>query len=182
MSDTPSKRLLNGGSIGYAVGSCFLGAVLVAGGVNGVCAIALGDVADSLVHQLRLRFRDAEIGYSNADCADWLQQTIAFIEQPATELALPLALSGTPFQRRVWQVLREIPLAATLSYSAIAGRIGAERSARAVAAACAANTLALAVPCHRAVRSDGRLAGYRWGIERKAELLKREREALAAGQ
>lgn len=178
---SPSPRIArNGYGIGYAVGSCSLGAVLVAGGAGGVCTIALGDGAEPLVNQLRLQFRDAEIGAGNADCKAWLQQIIAFIEQPAKGVALPLDLRGTPFQRRVWQVLGEIPLGATLSYQAIAGRIGAERSVRAVASACAANMLALAVPCHRAVRSDGKLAGYRWGIERKAELLKREREALAA--
>ena len=180
---SPSPRIArNGYGIDYAVGRCSLGAVLVAGGAGGVCAIALCDDAERLVNQFRLQFRDAEIGEGNADCADWLQQTLAFIEQPAAGLALPLDLRGTLFQRRVWQVLREIPLGATLNYRAIAGRIGEERSVRAAASACAANPLAFAVPCHRAVRSDGKLAGYRWGIERKAELLKREREALAVSR
>ena len=162
------------GSIRFAVGRCALGGLLVARSDRGLCAILLGDDRDALIADLRRRFPDAENGQQDPAAADTLARVATFVENPGAELGLPLDLRGTDFMQEVWQALRGIPTGSTLSYGEVARRIGAPASARAVARACAANMLAVAVPCHRVVRADGNLSGYRWGVERKRALLARE--------
>ena len=159
--------------IRYATGRCSLGALLVARSPEGLCAISLGDDADALVAALRARQPDAR---PDADLHA-LAQVAAFIDTPGEPLGLPLAPAGTPFQRRVWQALGQLAAGDTLSYTELAQRIGAPRAGRAVAGACAANPLAVVIPCHRVLRRDGKLAGYRWGEARKRQLLEREAQA-----
>jgi AraC family transcriptional regulator of adaptative response/methylated-DNA-[protein]-cysteine methyltransferase len=161
--------------IRYAAGPCSLGMVLVAQSDRGICAILFGDDPEALVRDLHDRFPRASLHAGDAKFESQLATVIAFVETPAAGLHLPLDIRGTAFQQRVWQALRAIPAGGTASYAEIAQRIGAPRAVRAVASACAANPLAVAVPCHRVVRSDGGLSGYRWGIERKRALLDRER-------
>lgn len=160
--------------IRFAVGQCSLGAILVAQSDRGVCAILLGDDPHRLVCDLQDQFRQANLIGADAGFEQLIAQVVGFVEAPAIGLDLPLDVRGTAFQERVWQALREIPLGQTASYAQIAQRIGAPTSMRAVAQACGANRLAVAIPCHRVVRSDGNLSGYRWGVERKRQLLKRE--------
>lgn len=158
----------------FAVGQCSLGAILVAQSTRGVCAILLGDDPDKLVRDLQDQFPKANLVGADRRFEHVVAQVVGFIEAPALGLDLPLDLRGTAFQERVWQALRDIPLGSTVSYGHIAERIGAPKSFRAVAQACGANCLAVAIPCHRVVRSNGDLSGYRWGIERKRQLLERE--------
>ena len=158
----------------FAVGQCSLGAILVAQSHRGVCAILLGDDPDALVRDLQDQFPKAELVGADRGFEQLIAQVVGFIETPALGLDLPLDLRGTAFQQRVWQALRDIPLGSTASYAQIAERIGAPKSYRAVAQACGANNLAVAIPCHRVVRSNGELSGYRWGVERKQRLLERE--------
>ena len=158
----------------FAVGECSLGSILVAATAIGVCAILLGDDADMLVRDLQDRFPHAELTGGDSDFEQWVARVVGFVEAPALGLDLPLDIRGTVFQQRVWQALRQIPAGSTASYSEIAERIGSPKAARAVAQACAANALAVAIPCHRVVRNDGALSGYRWGVERKRALLIRE--------
>ncbi|OPA86231.1 bifunctional transcriptional regulator/O6-methylguanine-DNA methyltransferase [Pseudomonas fluorescens] len=160
--------------IRFAVGDCSLGAILVAQSQKGVCAILLGDDPDALLRDLQDQFPKAELVGADRDFERLIAQVVGFIEAPALGLDLPLDLRGTAFQERVWQALREIPVGSTASYAQIAERIGAPKSFRAVAQACGANSLAVAIPCHRVVRSSGELSGYRWGVERKRQLLERE--------
>jgi AraC family transcriptional regulator of adaptative response/methylated-DNA-[protein]-cysteine methyltransferase len=160
--------------IRFGVGSCSLGAVLVACSDRGVCAILLGEDADELAQDLRNRFPNADLVRGNAAFDRLVATVVSLVEAPGTSVMLPLDVRGTAFQQRVWQALCKIPVGTTASYSEIAKRIGAPNAVRAVARACAANPLAVAIPCHRAVRSDGSLAGYRWGVERKRALLARE--------
>jgi len=162
--------------IEFAIGESALGAILVARSQRGVCAISLGDDADALLRELQDRFPRAELIGGDAGFERLVAQVVGLIEQPNIGGDLPLDVRGTAFQQRVWQALRQIPPGETASYAQIAQRIGSPKSVRAVAGACAANTLAVAIPCHRVVRSDGALSGYRWGVERKRELLARERE------
>ena len=172
-----ASRFRRGGDqahIRFAVGQCSLGAILVARSDQGICAITLGDDPDALVRQLQDRFPNAELVGDDRDFDRVVAQVVGFVEAPNQGLDLPLDIRGTAFQRRVWQALREIPAGETASYTEIARRIGAPASVRAVAGACAANHLAVAVPCHRVVRNDGGLSGYRWGVERKRALLERE--------
>lgn len=171
------RRYRNGGAqtmLRFAVGACALGNVLVAASARGICTIALGDDPETLVRELQDRFPRAELIGGDAEFERWIAQVIGFIEMPQRGLDLPLDIQGTAFQQRVWRALQDIPVGSTVSYTEIAERIGAPRAVRAVAGACAANTLALAIPCHRVVRSDGTLSGYRWGVERKRTLLERE--------
>ena len=139
-----------------------------------MCAISLGDDPDALLGELQDRFPRAELIGGDAGFERLVAQVVGLIEQPNIGHELPLDIRGTAFQQRVWQALRQIPAGETASYAQIAQRIGSPKSVRAVAGACAANTLAVAIPCHRVVRSDGALSGYRWGVERKRELLSRE--------
>jgi len=166
-----------GAVIRFAVGQCSLGAILVAQSQRGICAILLGDDPERLVRDLQDQFPKAEIIGCDGEFEDWIAQVVGFIEAPAVGLHLPLDVQGTAFQERVWRALREIPPGTTASYTEIAQRIGAPEAVRAVAQACATNPIAVAIPCHRVVRRDGELAGYRWGVDRKRELLRRELEA-----
>mgnify|MGYP005810286073 CR=1 FL=1 len=163
--------------IRYACGRCSLGVVLAAATEKGVCAILLGDDEPALAADLARRFPAAHIAAGDAAFMRQLDAVVALVEDPRRGLALPLDVRGTAFQHRVWQALREIPPGATASYAEIAARLGRPGAARAVAGACAANPLALAIPCHRVVRSTGDLSGYRWGLARKRALLDRERDA-----
>ena len=161
--------------IRFATSACSLGSILVARSAKGICAILLGDKPKALLQDLRQRFAKAHLIGSDAHFERWVATVVRFIDAPAIGLDLPLDVRGTVFQQRVWQVLTKIPAGATASYSEIARLIGAPKSARAVATACAANALAVAIPCHRVVRSDGALSGYRWGIARKRALLEQEK-------
>jgi AraC family transcriptional regulator of adaptative response/methylated-DNA-[protein]-cysteine methyltransferase len=160
--------------IRFAVGECSLGSVLVAQSAKGVCAILLGDDPDTLVRELQDRFPRATLLGGDAAFEQTVARVIGFVEQPALGLDLPLDVRGTAFQQRVWQALRDIPVGSTATYTGIAARIGAPNGARAVAQACGANMLAVAIPCHRVVRTDGSRSGYRWGVERKRRLLEKE--------
>ena len=163
-----------GAVIRFAVGESSLGAILVAQSQRGICAILLGDDPDRLLRDLQDRFPKAELIGGDDDFEQLVAQVVGFIEAPGIGLNLPLDVRGTAFQQRVWQVLREIPPGETASYSDIAERLGSPRAVRAVAQACASNHIAVAIPCHRVVRRDGDLSGYRWGVDRKRELLRRE--------
>lgn len=173
---TPSNYRAGGAStkIRFAVGECSLGSILVAMSERGVCAILLGDDADELTRDLQNRFPRANLIGGDSEFEQFVSQVVGFVESPAVGLDLPLDVRGTAFQQRVWQALQLIPAGSTASYADIADRIGSPKSVRAVAQACGANALAVAIPCHRVVRSDGALSGYRWGVERKRVLLKRE--------
>jgi len=163
-----------GEAIRYASGACSLGRILVAATERGVCAISFGDDEKTLLEALAARFPKARLVPGDTKFAAMLAAVIASVETPARGLDLPLDIQGTAFQCRVWAALRAIPAGATASYGEIARRIGEPRAVRAVAAACAANKIAVAIPCHRAVRADGAVAGYRWGVGRKRALLARE--------
>lgn len=163
-----------GATIYFAVGQCALGAILVAQSARGVCAIFLGDDPAQLLNDLQDQFANAELIGADSRFEQLIAQVVGFVEQPALGLNLPLDVQGTAFQERVWQALREVPAGQRVSYTDIAERIGAPKAVRAVALACAANRIAVAIPCHRVVRRDGDLSGYRWGVERKRQLLERE--------
>jgi AraC family transcriptional regulator of adaptative response/methylated-DNA-[protein]-cysteine methyltransferase len=166
-----------GAVIRFAVGQCSLGAILVAQSQRGICAILLGDDPDQLVRDLQDQFPKAQLVGGDDHFEQLIAQVVGFIEAPSIGLNLPLDVRGTAFQERVWQALREIPPGTTVSYAEIAERIGAPKAVRAVAQACGANHIAVAIPCHRVVRRDGDISGYRWGVERKRELLHRETKA-----
>ncbi|BAW80382.1 AraC family transcriptional regulator [Candidatus Nitrosoglobus terrae] len=173
---TPSNYRRGGKNmeIRFAISKCLLGLILVAQSALGVCAILLGDDSKALVHDLQERFPHANLMREDDNLKQLIVSVVGFIEAPEIGLDLPLDIRGTAFQQRVWQLLRQIPIGQTLSYTEVARRIGAPKSARAVAGACAANQIAIAIPCHRVVRSDGKISGYRWGIERKRTLLDNE--------
>ena len=163
-----------GARIRFAIGQCSLGAILVASSDIGVCAILLGDDPDVLARDLQDRFPKADLVGGDAEYQSVVATVVGFVEAPGIGLDLPLDVRGTAFQERVWQALRDIPAGGRATYAEIAHRIGEPQAVRAVAGACAANRLAVAIPCHRVVRSDGGLSGYRWGVERKRQLLERE--------
>ena len=173
---TPTRYRSGGANtaIRFAIGECSLGAILVAASERGVCAILMGDDPQALVRDLQDRLPRAELIGGDAAFEQVVAKVVGLVEAPGLGLDLPLDLRGTVFQHRVWQALRAIPAGATVSYGEIARRIGAPTAVRAVAGACAANALAVAIPCHRVVRNDGGLSGYRWGVERKRALLERE--------
>ncbi|WP_245500991.1 bifunctional DNA-binding transcriptional regulator/O6-methylguanine-DNA methyltransferase Ada [Lichenibacterium minor] len=172
----PSARRRGGGgeTLRFAVGQCSLGAVLVAATAKGVAAITLGDDPDALVADLQDRFPAATLVGGEPGFEATVAAVVGLVEAPRTGLALPLDIRGTAFQERVWQALRSIPAGTTLSYAEVAERLGTPKAVRAVAGACAANAIAVAIPCHRVVRTGGGLSGYRWGVERKRALLARE--------
>ncbi len=161
-------------AIRFAVGESTLGAILVARSERGICAILLGDDPDALVRDLQDRFPKAELLGGDPDFESTVAQVVGFVEEPTRGFELPLDVRGTVFQLRVWEALGRIPVGTTASYAEIARALGQPEAVRAVAGACAANALAVAIPCHRVVRTDGALSGYRWGVERKRELLRRE--------
>jgi AraC family transcriptional regulator of adaptative response/methylated-DNA-[protein]-cysteine methyltransferase len=168
--------------IRFAVTQCFLGWVLIAATEKGVCAIEFADAPGILEERLRARFSKAEFLESDPAFREWSARVLAYLESPHDGLDLPLDVRGTAFQRRVWMALCEIPPGSTASYGEIAARLGNPKAARAVAGACGANAVAVAIPCHRAVRSDGSLGGYRWGYERKRKLLEREASKTTRGE
>jgi AraC family transcriptional regulator of adaptative response/methylated-DNA-[protein]-cysteine methyltransferase len=165
-----------GEAVWHAIGRCALGHVLVAATERGVCAILLGDDPTVLRADLAARFPHARLTEPDPAFADWVAAVVRFVDDPARAdgLGLPLDVRGTAFQRRVWEALRQIPPGQTASYADVAARLGSPRAVRAVAGACAANPLAVAIPCHRVVAKGGGLGGYRWGVGRKQRLLERE--------
>jgi AraC family transcriptional regulator of adaptative response/methylated-DNA-[protein]-cysteine methyltransferase len=176
---TPSRYRAGGADekITFAVGQSSLGAILVASSARGVAAILMGEDPDALVRDLQDRFPKARLIGGDADYERLVARVVGFIEAPGIGLDLPLDIRGTAFQQRVWQALRDIPPGRTASYADIARAIGAPRAVRAVAGACAANAIAVAIPCHRVVRNDGALSGYAWGVDRKRALIEREAAA-----
>ena len=173
---TPTRWRAGGADteLRFAVGQCSLGAILVSRSEVGLCAILLGDDPEALTRELQDRFPRARLVGGDRSFEEWVARVVGFVEAPAIGLDLPLDIRGTAFQQRVWQALQAVPPGETVSYAEIARRIGAPAATRAVAQACGANALAVAIPCHRVVRHDGALAGYRWGVERKRVLLERE--------
>jgi AraC family transcriptional regulator, regulatory protein of adaptative response / methylated-DNA-[protein]-cysteine methyltransferase len=173
---TPTQFKTGGANeeIRFALGETSLGAILVASSKKGVASILLGDDPDALLRQLQDRFPKASLIGADREYEALVAQVVGFVEAPQLGLDLPLDVRGTAFQRRVWQALQEIPVGQTVSYAEVAQRIGSPRAVRAVASACAANDLAVVIPCHRVVRNDGALSGYAWGVERKKVLLDRE--------
>jgi AraC family transcriptional regulator of adaptative response/methylated-DNA-[protein]-cysteine methyltransferase len=173
---TPSQYRAGGANeeIKFAIGQTSLGAILVASTQKGVAAILLGDDPDELVRNLQDRFPKAQLIGADRDYEMLVAQVVGFVEAPRIGLNLPLDVRGTAFQERVWKALQEVPAGATVSYAEIARRIGAPKSVRAVAGACAANKLAVAIPCHRVVRNNGSLSGYAWGVDRKRALIDHE--------
>ncbi|TGD96499.1 bifunctional DNA-binding transcriptional regulator/O6-methylguanine-DNA methyltransferase Ada [Methylobacterium nonmethylotrophicum] len=177
MTPTAYRRGGEGTAIRFAVGACSLGHVLVAATASGVCAILLGDDPETLVRDVQDRFPKAVLTGGDRDFEAVVAQAVGLVEAPGSASTLPLDIGGTAFQQRVWQALRAIPPGRTATYAEVAQAIGAPSAARAVALACGANAIAVAIPCHRVVRQDGSLSGYRWGVARKRALLDREREA-----
>jgi len=179
MGMTPAAYRRGGAglTIRYGVGASALGAVLVGATGRGVCCVLLGDDDAEVVRALEQEFPRADLLRDDAGVREWTEEVVARVAGHAPDAQVPLDLAGTDFQRRVWAALQRVPLGSTISYGALAGQMGAPRAARAVASACAGNHAAILVPCHRVVRADGALGGYRWGVERKSALI--EREALA---
>jgi AraC family transcriptional regulator of adaptative response/methylated-DNA-[protein]-cysteine methyltransferase len=179
-TDLPPAAPGSGGgacAIRFGVKECVLGLVLVGVSDKGVCAISLGDDRKALIGDLQYRFLAMRTIAGDATIEGWVARVVELVEKPSGALDVPLDIQGTAFQLRVWQALCKIPPGETASYSRIAAQIGQPKSARAVALACAANRLAVVIPCHRVIGKDGSLSGYGWGVERKAELLRRERMA-----
>jgi AraC family transcriptional regulator, regulatory protein of adaptative response / methylated-DNA-[protein]-cysteine methyltransferase len=175
MTPTQFRSGGNGNVIRFAVGQCSLGAILVAATDKGVCAIEFGDDAEALVRGLQDRFPKAQLLGGDQHFDQLVAKVVGFVEAPAQGLDLPLDIRGTAFQQRVWKAIRAIPAGGTASYRDLAKRLGAPKAVRAVAQACAANGIAVAIPCHRVVRTDGSTSGYRWGVARKRALLTREK-------
>lgn len=165
-------------AIRFAVGECSLGSILVAQSDRGVCAILLGDDPNALISDLERRFPRADLLGGDEAFEQVVAAVVGFVEAPCLGLDLPLDIRGTAFQQRVWSALRTIPAGETASYKDVAEKIGSPTSTRAVAAACGANSIAVAIPCHRVVRTDGGISGYRWGVERKRALLAREQACV----
>ena len=167
----------NGGTdshIHFAIAECSLGSILVAASQKGICAISIGDDPEALVQELQDRFPKASLTGNDPEFDRTVAKVVAFVEMPEAGLDLPLDIRGTAFQKRVWHVLRQIPVGTTASYAEVAKRMGSPKAFRAVASACAANVLAVLIPCHRVIRNDGHLSGYRWGIDRKRALILKE--------
>jgi AraC family transcriptional regulator of adaptative response/methylated-DNA-[protein]-cysteine methyltransferase len=177
MTPTQFRAGGSGNVIRFAVGECSLGAIVVAATDKGVCTIEFGGDPEALVRGLQDRFRNARLVGGDETFEQLVAKVVGFVEAPTRGLDLPLDIRGTAFQQRVWNAIRDIPAGSTASYSEIAKRIGAPKAVRAVAQACASNGLAVAIPCHRVVRTDGSSSGYRWGVARKRALLAREKAA-----
>ncbi len=173
---TPIRYREGGAAVNvrYTTALCSLGVLLVAAAERGVCAIRLGDSAGAVIDELRAEFPNAVLTTDDADLAEWVAAVIAYVEGERTRLDLPLDIRATAFQRRVWEALRTVPYGEQITYRGLAEKIGEPTASRAVAGACAANPVALAIPCHRVVREGGALSGYRWGVDRKKALLERE--------
>lgn len=176
---TPTK-FREGGSdtdIFFAIGKASLGSILVAQSNKGVCSILIGEDPEALIRDLQDRFPRANLIGDEAGYEELVAKVVGLIEQPGTSLDLPLDIRGTAFQQRVWNALQQIPPGTTATYTEIAKKIGMPKAVRAVAQACGANALAVAIPCHRVIKNDGSLSGYRWGVDRKRALLEREAHA-----
>jgi AraC family transcriptional regulator of adaptative response/methylated-DNA-[protein]-cysteine methyltransferase len=173
---TPSKYKdgAAGLEIRFAVAKSYLGWVLVAATERGICVIDFGDRPETLRERLLVRFPKAILRDDDRDFAAWVARVLAFIEAPSRGLDLPLDIHGTAFQQRVWRALQAVPPGSTATYAEVARRIGSPTAVRAVAGACASNPIAVAIPCHRIIRSDGNFGGYRWGVARKRALVARE--------
>jgi len=178
MTPATYRKGAPGMEIGYTVANSTLGKVLVAATTRGVSAVYLGEKPESLVDALRKEYPRAEIQRTQGANEQWLREILHRIEGDAPSLDLPLDVQATAFQRRVWQELQKIPRGTTRTYSQVARALGKPRSVRAVARACATNPVSIVVPCHRVIRMDGTLAGYRWGLQRKEKLLERESARL----
>ena len=176
MKPTEYRRGGDGVMITFAISESYLGQVLVAATDQGICRIDFDDSPDALRSRLAASFPQARLLGDVPEFAATVTRVLSFLESPKQGLDLPLDVQGTAFQHRVWAALQELPAGSTASYSDVASRIGKPKTARAVARACASNRIAVAIPCHRVVRSDGALGGYRWGLERKRILLDRESE------
>jgi AraC family transcriptional regulator of adaptative response/methylated-DNA-[protein]-cysteine methyltransferase len=176
---TPTQFRAGGANtyIFFAIGECSLGSILVAQSEKGVCSILIGDDPALLVHDLGDRFPKANLIGNESGYEELVAKIVGLIEAPGVGLDLPLDIRGTVFQQRVWKALQQIPRGSTATYTEIAEKIGMPKAVRAVAQACGANILAVAIPCHRVIRNDGSLSGYRWGVERKRALLEREAHA-----
>jgi AraC family transcriptional regulator of adaptative response/methylated-DNA-[protein]-cysteine methyltransferase len=161
----------------FAIGECSMGSILVAQTARGVCAILIGDDAEQLARDLEDRFPKAKLVGDASAYQSLVAKVMGLVENPKLGIDLPLDIQGTAFQKRVWQTLQQIPVGTTATYTEIAAKIGRPKAVRAVAQACAANSLAIAIPCHRVIRNDGALSGYRWGVERKRAFLERESRA-----
>lgn len=161
--------------IKYAIDHCSLGSILIARSNQGITAVMLDDDADILKNNLLLSFSHAELNENDVLLADYFKKIIQFIETPHHKLTLPIDIEGTVFQKKVWKALQKIPLGQTASYADIAKQVGSPNAVRAVGSACGANPVAIVIPCHRVVKSDGSLSGYRWGVERKRILIQREK-------
>jgi AraC family transcriptional regulator of adaptative response/methylated-DNA-[protein]-cysteine methyltransferase len=168
------RRKASGETIRFAVGPCSLGNILVAGTAKGICAILIHDDPEYLVQNLQERFSGAEFIGGDYEFEGWVAEVLRVVDDPSQKCSLPLDIRGTAFQRKVWEALQTIPSGKTVTYTDIATKIGNPRSVRAVAQACGTNNIAVIIPCHRVIRTDGSLSGYRWGIERKLQLLDRE--------
>ncbi len=174
MKPTEFKAGGDGATIRFAAGECSLGSILVAASDLGICSIAMGNDPNTLVRELQDRFPNAELIGGDKKFERMVARVVAFVENPSAGLELPLHVQGTAFQQRVWKALCDIPCGKTCTYSELAQKLGQPNATRAVAGACSANTLAVAIPCHRVVRTNGSLSGYRWGVERKEKLLQVE--------
>ncbi len=176
---TPSTFRAGGADteILFAIGECSLGSILVAQTEKGVCSILIGDDPAKLLQELQDQFPKAKLIGNESGFEDLVARVVGLVEKPGAGFDLPLDIRGTAFQQRVWKALRQIPLGSTATYTDIARQIGMPKAVRAVAQACGANSLAVAIPCHRVIRNDGSLSGYRWGVERKRVLLEREAHA-----
>ncbi len=177
MQEMKPKAFQRGGErerIRFAVGSCSLGAVLVARSERGICAVLLGEDPDALVSDLQDRFRQAELMGGGPEFEDVVAQVAGLVDDPRTGDSLPLDLRGTAFQQRVWAAMRAVPSGTTTTYARLAEAIGMPTASRAVGAAVGANPVAVAIPCHRVIRTDGTIGEYRWGVERKRALMARE--------
>jgi AraC family transcriptional regulator of adaptative response/methylated-DNA-[protein]-cysteine methyltransferase len=177
MTPAAFKRGGKDTGVRFAVGDCLLGAILVARSEKGIGAISLGDDPDGLVRELQDRLPNARLIGGDRDFEQLVARVVGFVEAPKIGLELPLDLRGSAFQERVWRALQDIPAGKTLSYAELAQRLGEPRAVRAVAQACGANAIAVAIPCHRVVKKDGAVSGYRWGVERKRALIEREAQA-----
>lgn len=173
---TPSQFRAGGADtdVFFAIAECSLGSILVAQSKKGVCAISIGDDPKALIQDLQDQLPKANLIGNEPGYEDVVAKVVGLIEQPGIGLDLPLDIRGTAFQQRVWKALQQIPPGSTATYTDIAKKIGMPKAVRAVAQACASNVLAVAIPCHRVIRTDGSLSGYRWGVERKSALLERE--------
>jgi AraC family transcriptional regulator of adaptative response/methylated-DNA-[protein]-cysteine methyltransferase len=178
MTITNLKKKEPDETIHYKTGKCAFGFILIAYSEKGICAILIHNDDMPLIADLQKRFPKATLIEDESDYKHWLAQMIDFITSPKKGLKLPLDIRGTEFQQRVWQILQTIPLGTTASYTDIATQLGDPKAVRAIARACAANPIALLVPCHRVVRRDGGISGYRWGVDNKRTLIAREAHAI----